>query len=105
MNRGFVFSMDAALALVAVIIVLGTAAQQYSPADESGGVSEQLQQKAYDRAVTGNYARNLASTPGVTETIGQNADFGECTVLYTLNPNSPGGQSAVQKNTFCEEPT
>ena len=94
MRKGFIFSLDAAIALAIVIIAIGVLAQQQSAASGSANVSENLHKKALDRAVTGFYGGQTSN-----ETLeGSAPDFGECTVIYTFDRVS----GLVQPQSFCE---
>ncbi len=99
MRKGFIFTFDAALALIAVIIILGVAAQQPQGSDY-GGASEQLHSRAADNAAIGFYK----ATAGTGSCAASDA-FCECAVYYTTNldPNDPLAQSQLQKNVFCEK--
>jgi len=95
MRKGFIFSLDAAIALAIVIIAIGVMAQQQNALDSgSANVSENLHKKALDRAVTGFYGGQTSN-----ETLeGSAPDFGECAVIYTFDQVS----GLVQPQSFCE---
>jgi hypothetical protein len=102
MSRGFIFSVDAALALVIVMIAVAAVSQAGSP-NAGEEVSAQLKIKAVDKGVVGFYTTKIADTP-VHEQIGPSVEFGECSALYAINPNGVlGSQSTPVKSTFCEE--
>ena len=99
MNKGILFSMDAALALIAVILLVAWLPQQFSAAGGKADSLESLNQQAVDKAMTAFYSGGTAS-----ENIGGTAEFGKCVVVYTLNPdNSLATRATPQPQTFCEE--
>lgn len=104
MNRGIIFSTDAALALIVVIILAAWITVQFNAAEEKGAVFESLHNKALDWAITEFYrgGTTVPATPGVS-VISDTAEFGECAVFYTLDPDNGPGRAAPVKQTFCEE--
>ena len=98
MRKGFIFSLDAAIALAIVIIAIGVLAQQQGAAGGSANVSENLHKKALDRALTGFYEGRTSA-----ETLeGSAPDFGECNFIYTLDPNNGETMASPAKQSFCE---
>ena len=99
MNRGMLFTMDAVLALIAVIVLAAYLPQQFSTSESKETVIESLNQKAVDRAIIDFYSGTTSN-----ESITANAEFGKCAVVYTLDPNNDLGTTAApQPQTFCEE--
>lgn len=100
MNKGFLFTFDAALALILVIILAAALAAQQNALPEKGGISSSLRQRAEDEAIVGFYL-NQASTSA--ELTGQ--EYGECAIIYDLDPNNTLGVRADPDNEsykFCE---
>ena len=94
MRKGFIFSLDAAIALAIVIIAIGALAQQQSALDSGADIPGELHKKALDRAVTGFYGGQTSS-----ETLeGIAPDFGECAAVYSMNI----GNGHAEKWSFCE---
>lgn len=99
MNRGILFSMDAVLALIVVILLVAWLPQQFNAVEEYGGASENLHYKALDNAIKGLY-KNLPSSPPISPS----AKVAKCAVVYTLNPNnSLGTRASPEAQSFCEE--
>jgi hypothetical protein len=97
-QKGLLFSLDGILSLVLVIILAGAIVQQIS-FEEKGNAFEGLHDRAFDRAIVDNY-RGVASA----ETIGAAAEFGECAVVYYLDPdNAVDTRAQALAQSFCEE--
>jgi len=98
MRKGIVFSIDAALALVIVIMLALWIPQQLYSAEEHGNAFEKLEKGAFDRAVKSFYGRAAGG-----ETIPPEAELGSCRVYYTIGPgNNLGSRDNPQKRQFCE---
>jgi len=98
MNKGIIFSMDAALALVVVILLAASLPYHYYAGEEQGSAFEKLQDKARDRAIVGFY-KGLEGQ----ETISNEAKIGKCVAVYTIDPNNDLGQRDEDTKSFCEE--
>jgi hypothetical protein len=99
MKKGMIFTIDAVLALIVVIILLAMVPMQAM--DNGGGkVSRNLGGRARDSAITAYYRGETAS-----QSISQQATFGKCAVYYALDPNASDLEeaSAPEENVFCEE--
>ncbi|MBN2067502.1 MAG: hypothetical protein JW744_03470 [Candidatus Diapherotrites archaeon] len=101
MKSGFIFTFDAVLALLIVMLLAGAIAVQYSALPGKENVSDALRQKAQDRAITGFYLNSGGDSPDFSS-----AEFGECAAAHDLleNPkaNSIGSQESVSEKFFCE---
>ena len=98
MKKGIIFSVDALLALL-LVIVLASAIVQHNLPEENAGINAKLKEEAYGRAFLGLYA-NTASSEG----IGSNAKFGECVNFYYIEPdNALNAQAMPLEQKFCEE--
>jgi len=100
MNRGIIFSLDAVLALILVMILAATIAQNYVATSEIGNSLESVHARVADRAVIDFYSGQTSS-----EEISSLAEFGECVVIYTIDPEKNGltGRATPDKQVFCEE--
>jgi hypothetical protein len=105
MKKGFLFTLDAALALILVIILAAALATQQNALPEKGGISSSLRQQAEDAAIIGFYLNQTGETPPITFS----GEYGECTIIYTLDPNNALGTQALPKppdnppKIFCEK--
>ena len=97
-QKGLLFSLDGVLSLILVIILAGAIVQQAS-LEEKGGAFESLNDKAFDRAMLGMYNGTASA-----QAINAAAEFGECVVLYYLDPDNALDAPAVRTaQSFCEE--
>ncbi len=100
--KGFIFSLDAVLALILVMMAGAVITMQPASITEREDVSAALRQQAEDRAITAFYLGNSAS-----ESIDSGADYGECGVFYELMEDATGNnlenREPVIKIVFCEE--
>jgi len=99
-RKGFIFSFDAIVALVLVMVLAGTVVTQQQALEDKGWAYESLHDKVTDRALIAMYQ----GTPN-NEAIGGEAEFGECYKIFILDPESGGlnGPSVSQESTFCED--
>jgi len=101
MKRGFLFTFDAALALILVIILAAALATQQNALPEKGNVSGALRAQVDDRAAVELYLlylNHLSESPPVGK------EYYECTTIYNLDPNNAlGTQATLEQKTFCEE--
>ena len=94
------FTTDAILALIAVILFLGWIPYQMS--SQSGSqVFENISDQARDKAIINFYENN----PGcVSNCITSTAKFGKCFVVYSIDPTGNiGSRAPIIENVFCEE--
>ena len=97
MKKGIIFTTDAILALIAVMILLTMIPMQAGNSESK--VFENLDDRARNRAIISFYEK----TPG-NESIRANAAFGKCAVYYSLEPdNGLGVQAQPGKKVFCED--
>lgn len=98
MKKGIIFTTDAILALIVVMIFLA-----YMPVQASQGENRafgNLGGQARDQAITSFYKGTASGNTSIEAT----SRIGKCAVYYGLDPNNPLGVQAIpQKNSFCEE--
>jgi len=100
MSRGMIFSVDAVLALIMVVILAGWLAQQSTTAEESSNAFEAVQMQALDEAAIALYS----GIGGAGETINFGTEMGKCFIVYGLNPdNELGVQATPIKKQVCAE--
>jgi hypothetical protein len=105
MKHGFLFTMDAVLALILVIILAAALATQQNALPEKGGISSSLRQRAEDEAIVRFYLNQASEECPAFSTI----EYCECAIIYTLNPNNTLGVQALPEppsnppKKFCEE--
>lgn len=98
MRKGIIFTTDAVLALIVVMILLAMIPMQAGNSESK--VFQNLNDKARDEAIAASYK----GTTGSNTSIDATSSFGKCAVYYSLNPNLElGTQAQPQKNIFCEE--
>ena len=98
MRRGIIFTTDAILALIVVMILLAMIPMQAGSGESK--VFENLNDRARDEAITSFY--NGAA--GINPSIDATSRFGKCAIYYSLNPDLElGTRAQPQKNIFCEE--
>lgn len=98
MRKGMIFTTDAILALMIVMILLAMIPMQAGNSESS--VFENLNDKARDEAITSFYEEGAGDVVGISE----DAAFGKCAIYYGLDPNNGlEVQAQPQKNIFCEE--
>ena len=99
MRKGIIFTADAVLALILVILLASWLPQQIYAGEEYGGGFESLAARAGDKAIMGMYNRENGN-----EVISSGAKLGKCAVYYTIRSNNdltrPDG---LDKESFCEE--
>jgi len=102
MRKGIIFSLDATLALIIIIILAAVFVQQYQAVYEKGSASETLHVAVLDKAIIGLYN---GIEGGTDETISNEAEFGECMAVYDLYPDDSdlSNRSKPIKRIFCEE--
>ena len=100
MNKGMIFSVDAVLALIMVIILAGWLAQQSTTTEENSNVFEEVQMQALDKAAIALYN----GIGGADETIDFGTEMGKCFIVYDLDPNNDLGTMATpNKKQVCAE--
>jgi len=103
MKKGFLFTFDAVLALILVIILATALAAQQNALPEKGGVSSTLRQQAEDKAITGFYLNKTGESVPAPP-----VEYYECSAIYemlkTPTTNNLGNREPVSKKIFCEKP-
>ena len=99
MKQGFLFTLDAVLALILVILLAAALAMQQNALPEKGGISSSLRQKAEDKAIVGFYLNQANEDCSDFSTI----EYCECAIIYTLNPNNDAGRATSNLKTVCRE--
>ncbi|MFA4855831.1 MAG: hypothetical protein WC634_04590 [archaeon] len=98
MKKGIIFTTDAILALIAVIVLLAMIPMQAGNSESK--VFENLNDRARDEAITSFYKGTTGSNTSIEGT----SMFGKCVIYYSLDPNNGlGAQAQPQKKVFCEE--
>lgn len=102
-HKAFIFSVDAVMAVLVVILVFSVLALNYLANSTTAGMAfESASKKALDRAVVGFY---LGTTPIPTESL-QNKSTGKCYTVIYYDPNNlaekPDNTTGWKKNIFCE---
>lgn len=101
MKKGFLFTMDAVLALILVMILAAALATQQNALPEKGNVSGALRAQVDDRAAVELYLLYLnhsSESPPVEK------EYYECATIYNLDPNNAlGTQATLEQKTFCEK--
>ena len=101
MKRGIIFSMDASLALIAVVVLAASLPIQFNAMEEKGSAYESLHEQAMDKAIAGFYLDQPGETPNFS-----GKEFGKCTVVYTLledpTSNNLNGPDIPLEKVFCE---
>ena len=99
LKKGIIFSVDAILALILVILLASWLPLQIYAGNEYGGGFESLARKAEARAILAMYN---GSSSG--ETIASGKELGKCGVYYTIEKNNVlGTRDQPDKESFCEE--
>ena len=97
MARGMIFSTDAALALITVIILVAWLPQQLNAGEEKGGAFENLHDQALDRAVMGFYDGLSGDSPDF-----ENFEFVRCVEFHTIDSdNILGTRDSPDTENFC----
>jgi hypothetical protein len=94
--RGIIFSTDAALALITVIVLVAWLPQQLNTAEEKGEAYENLQDQALDRAVMGFYNEGPGDFPDF-----EDREFVKCVRVYGIDPNNNLGVRDLESKSFC----
>lgn len=104
MRKGIIFSIDAALALVLVIVLAAAIAAQYSAADGKEQVLSSIAEETQDAAVVGLYLGKSAGDFGLDSSFDAGAgEFVKCTNSYELNPNNGFSEVALGDGFFTEK--
>ena len=96
MRKGIIFTTDAILALIAVMLFIAWLPYQTN-SQPGSHIFENLSEQARDSAVTNFYKDN----PSPNSNIDADSEFGKCVASYSIDPSV--GPSAIEKNIFCEE--
>ncbi len=98
MKKGIMFTTDAVLALIAVMLFLAWV--PYQIGSQSGSqIYENISDQARDRAIIEFYNDSAGN-----ESIDADAKFGKCFVVYSIDPTGNiGSRAPIVENIFCEE--
>ena len=103
MKKGFIFSLDAALALMVVIGMGAMLAMHFQTVEPEIEAYYSSSIKARDSAVVGFYTGQDAVTLGLETNIDSDAEFGSCTVVYEAGEIELDGQRAdLIERKYCE---
>ncbi len=95
MKKGIIFTTDAILALIAVMLFIAWIPHQIGQQTENH-IFENISEQARDKAITNFYEETTR-----IESINQTSEFGKCFTVYSINPSV--GISPIEENVFCEE--
>ncbi len=102
MKKGFLFTMDAVLALILVIVLAVALAAQQNALPEKGDISSSLRQQAEDQAITGFYLNQLGESHNFS-----GKEYGECVTVYELlldpKANDLRSRETLTPKVFCED--
>ena len=100
MKKGIMFTTDAVLALIAVMLFLAWI--PYQMGSQSGSqVFENISDQARDKAIINFYEGNSGCG---SNCITSTAKFGKCFAVYSIDPTGNIGSPApIIENIFCEE--
>lgn len=104
MNKGIIFSIDAAFAVAMIILVSAAIAHQYRAESSKELASENLHVQALSIAVTHLYNGDVLDETVQGDSLNDfgSEDFVECVTVYDLDPNNPiGEQAEPQGKQFC----
>ena len=100
MQRGFVFSIDAAIALVLVMILGATMVFSAQAVESEADAFVSSERIATDSALVAKYLEKTPSQMGLSSSIPSSAAFGSCGVRYSYgeiqlnsSPRTPSKQS------------
>lgn len=101
--RGFIFSSDAMLALVVVVILSGALVlNQQAMASGKELSFGQIDSNASDAAMLGFYSGKNAQDLGLAESAPVGGEF-KCRVVKTINASATGSvETAIGEKAFCE---
>jgi len=97
MKKGFFFSIDAVLGVIALIAVISTITIVYSLDSGREAEFQALKTKAMDKTTMKFYTGETG-----TESIGTGTQ-GYCAEYYFYEPDNGTAQSSPQQQIFCEE--
>jgi len=83
MRKGIVFTMDGTLALIIVVIAIAAIPAVMQSEEEKGNPMQVLGSIAVDKANI-DYYTGHPDNVGISE----DAEFGQCAVYYTIEPNN-----------------
>ncbi len=98
MNRGFIFTIDAALSLISVMILALLFTSYFDTAEPKTDLYEKVEIKASDAAIVGNHLNRDAVGMGVSASMPANSEFVACRKSYRFNAGSP---TSVTENKYC----
>jgi len=96
MRKGIMFTTDAILALIAVMLFLAWIPYQMS-SQAGNQIYENISDQARDKAITSFYKGN----PSTNIEIDEGAEFGKCVAVYSIDPSV--GVSDLITTVYCEE--
>ncbi len=112
MGKGMIFTMDAALALVVVMLVAATLPAQVQANLEEENLNQKLHQRALDRGISALYKEDVSGYSGSNEEeIGATDRFGECVEVHglmedpTTGTENLYGPDVPEKGVLCEGAT
>lgn len=104
--KGFVFSIEAALALLLAMVLAAAIAAPAASETGKGAAMESLSRETGDAAVVGLYLGKDAGDFGLRASIDvENAtsEFIACNYSYDLEPDNGFTQASVEEKGFCGE--
>ena len=105
MQKGFIFSIDAVLGIIAVVAAISAIAMVYSVNDSSDVIYEAVKGNAGDASIVGLYLDKDAADFGMGTGIGAGAEQGYCARQYTYDPDNGAIQPIppYEEKIFCDE--
>lgn len=102
-SKGFIFSADAAFAIILVLIVAATLLVGEKTADSSSDSFKFLDSKTRDYSIVGFYLNKTAKQLGISENPDFTASSAKCNSSYVLDLNPPSaGQTQLTQKRFCD---
>ncbi len=104
MRKGFIFSVDAALALLLVIGLAFALAAGHGTGAGKAGVFSSIAAETRDAAIVGLYLGKDAGDFGLSGSFDKDAgEFVKCNYSYELDPNNGFSEAVVNEKKFCGE--
>ncbi len=101
MRKGFIFSLDAALALIVVIMVGGLLVMYFQVAEPKAGAYAASDRIAEDAAVVGFYLGKDAGQMGLSGTLPSD-EFASCSVVYGYEIRVNSTWSSPIEKKYCK---
>ncbi|MDD5148770.1 MAG: hypothetical protein PHH08_04880 [Candidatus ainarchaeum sp.] len=102
-GKGFVFSTDAALGIIVVLIAAASMTMLYAPDSSWQKIFQSTSRSMADSAVVGFYMNKVPADMGLETEIPAAVKQGYCGRIYDYNADNgaPGIQSAPMDRNYC----